>query len=526
MASRVRLALAALLGAAIGAGVALAIVTVRDESETEPKPTQTGPVVPIIESELARRFRPVLLFDSGERWRPLRIDLFLSEEHGAGRPRHHQLCEIGTKKACEPITSTSDFVAHVVRSPSLGVASYLDIVGNAANGLDYRSPRLHQCEKRTLNECDDGDASAIYYNITAYSGRIYIDYWWFLRYNDFERYPRFQRCRGAKIRFCFDHEGDWEGITVITFASSPDDVEYVAYASHEGIFRYSAAKVETRWGRPVVYVARGSHASYPKPCARHCKQLFKIGPFHRPEGQFDGRRPWTRNTDEACFSGEPCLIPFPRAELDPHKSWNAWSGLWGELCSERSVACLVEKGPRSPSWQRRYQAPWCFGAGRKETCDAPTPGASVRATPGLATKADCRAWLGLLVAMLACDEEALADSLAQDRPKVPEPLKLTINSAQPLTAEVPGVVQAILEPPLPLDPGDEAVVSGPRKAIILLVARARVGRVVIEFEFDGVDLGVSGKATVSVRSRGQLPVVELRSGDGSVVEPTSTKRIS
>jgi hypothetical protein len=56
------------------------------------------------------------------------------------------------------------------------------------------------------------------------------------------------------------HEGDWE-LVQVGVGEGGRPVE-VIYAQHRGGERCAWSEVERRDGHPVVYVARGSHASY------------------------------------------------------------------------------------------------------------------------------------------------------------------------------------------------------------------------------------------------------------------------
>ena len=60
------------------------------------------------------------------------------------------------------------------------------------------------------------------------------------------------------------HDGDWEHITVRVDKSS-DRISHIYYGAHgwrDGVWR-AAGEFETDDGRPVVYIAKGSHACYP-----------------------------------------------------------------------------------------------------------------------------------------------------------------------------------------------------------------------------------------------------------------------
>lgn len=70
--------------------------------------------------------------------------------------------------------------------------------GGIATGRLYRSPDAIRRRKQDLNDCDSGPTSKIYHHVVRRGGRIYIDYWWYLRFNN----------APGKT---YDHQSDWEG---------------------------------------------------------------------------------------------------------------------------------------------------------------------------------------------------------------------------------------------------------------------------------------------------------------------------
>src|SRR5207237_9261559 len=113
--------------------------------------------------------------------------------------------------------------------------------------------------------------------------------------NSYRSIPNFS-CRTTFARengICDEHEGDWEGVTAVTSPGDDTQLDYVVYAAHKGTFRYAASELHLESGttRPYVYVARGSHASYPKPCSKSCSQPIALaaqGLVTLPESSFDG----------------------------------------------------------------------------------------------------------------------------------------------------------------------------------------------------------------------------------------------
>jgi hypothetical protein len=285
------------------------------------------------ERALALRFRPVLHFHPGERWRPLNVDLFLVERFPDGSG--HEVCLPAPHgRPCRPVPSSGVLRVHK--------SAFLDIHGERRGGRDALSPYLSSCGAPVfLRDCDDGRRSAFYYNLTVARGRIYIDYWWFVRFNE----------------YLPDHEGDWEGVTVALVPDANPTVDYVAFSAHGAAYRYPPGVATFSGGTHVrVYVARGSHASYPRPCPRNCRQTGGL-----PEREFTGGAAWGRNSERAC--GNRCVLPLPERNSDPSvfgtanaDDWNAWPGLWGKRRLGNA------KGPRSPAFQRQYQSPWLYVA--------------------------------------------------------------------------------------------------------------------------------------------------------------------
>ena len=513
--------------AAVLAGVVVALVAYarRPSPAPEPRPLTPYSEVPArLAAELASAFRPVLRFDSAERWRPMNVEHMLAESHEDGR--RHEVCARveGARDRCEPVAAVADLLG-LSRSASLGQNTYLDLVGRERNGRDYGAPASARCPRPgSSRDCDAGEPTAAYYHVAAANGRFYVDYWWFFRYSDYSRVGFATTCSRRLLTICTDHEGDWEGMTVVVRADRSDQFEYAGYAAHEGFFRYGGAEVEKVDGRPVVYIANGSHAAYPKPCRRRCRQPIKRVGIRLPDERADGRADWGRNRPEACGLGpQACLQPLPAVGFDPRGSWNAWAGLWGADCSSR-CGTKGPQSPESPGRQDRFDAPWCFSAGTHETCDAPTPGTGPAATPGLGTEADCRGWLGPLVSALACDKAVLAAALGPKQASPPTPLRITINDAEVSGATTPGVVQAVGDP---LKAGDRVVVEGTAAAGTELFFRAGTAERVVEAQFDRLGLERGGKLTLAVGLREGVPALELKAADGRTLDAkeTTTRRL-
>ncbi len=177
---------------------------------------------------LARTYAPILRLSSGERYRPLRIEDYLARSSlMSGSPPKGSLLQSRPTLFSLPTTPG---------------ASYLDV-----RGADpASSPSGYATLERQIESADP--QPTVYWHVARAPGhgRLAIEYWLLYLYNDF--YDR--------------HEADWEGITVFLQDNAPLGV---SFTTHQGR-RWSAWAGQPRTGtHPLVAVARGSHANYPRP---------------------------------------------------------------------------------------------------------------------------------------------------------------------------------------------------------------------------------------------------------------------
>jgi hypothetical protein len=139
------------------------------------------------------------------------------------------------------------------------------------------------------------------------------------------------------------HAGDWEMVQYRLDGSE------AVYAQHSGAERCPASAVEMRGGRPVVYLANGSHASYFRPGVRD--------------------RMWPDPNDEAHGDGTAVT---PRVE--PLGEWVRWPDRWGgaragwvpgKMDSPRGPAFQPQGRWSDPEGWARRARPCTFGR-----CDA------------------------------------------------------------------------------------------------------------------------------------------------------------
>jgi hypothetical protein len=346
---------------------------------------------------LAMQHRPILLFDKRETApRPLSITALFNEERV-------QLChdEGLAKTACDEPSPDPKLLKSGGTHLRLDLPEAEELHQRA---LEETTPET-SAEKRIEETSADAEAtlpegllpngtvargedervasqSAIYVHPVSVSREgkelLYLDYWWYLPYNPVEVGGGALCGAGLVIAgvTCHTHESDWEGITVIVdrTGKKPQPVA-VQYAQHSSVVRYSWSLLREKWDgnrdvkdriksvgeaslRPLVFVAVGSHASYPLPCNRNrCRQVPDPG---LPEEPHLGNLPWSGNDTNACGRSS-CLQTLPTHEGGRQPAlWNGYDGSWGELHCFLTYYCDSGAPPKSPGSQRRYEHPTWF----------------------------------------------------------------------------------------------------------------------------------------------------------------------
>lgn len=177
-------------------------------------------------------------------------------------------------------------------------------------------------------------------------GGLVLQYWSYYPYNDG---PLF-----------FDHESDWEHVSVLLDADEAP-VE-VAYARHEenapGVRR--GWHVAAREGeRPVVLVARGTHAAYgaaaEAPFWERVPDCPRVAGGGLGPGACD-QLVWRPDVGAIVNVGERTA---PRTEREADAFFVRWAGLWGE-----PATVLGSAVPPGPPFQRGFCAEAASGACR------------------------------------------------------------------------------------------------------------------------------------------------------------------
>jgi hypothetical protein len=232
-----------------------------------------------------------------------------------------------------------------------------------------------------------GAGSRLYFNVVSVQigvrRLVYLDYWWYLADNPTGAVKGAVCGAGMVILgvTCFDHESDWEGVTVVLErkGDNPDPIA-VQYAQHESVVRYAWSALRAYWDgeealddvfsrlpdyteRPVVWIARGTHAAYARGCTTQCRQVAA----KLEERPHDGALPWVGN-DTAVCQRVSCLLPLPTAAGGRlAASWNAFAGPWGRRRCWATYYCDSAEPPPAPGQQDRYLDPARYDGTAKVT---------------------------------------------------------------------------------------------------------------------------------------------------------------
>jgi hypothetical protein len=175
--------------------------------------------------------------------------------------------------------------------------------------------------------------SVVYAHVVADAdepGFVALQYWFFWYHNPAKN----------------DHEGDWEFIQLLFEADSVEQAltvepSAVGYAQHTGGERsgWNDAKLEKEGERPIVYPAKGSHASY-------YGQALYLGRSGREGFGCD-------NTDDATRRLDPAVVLLPDevSDGDDPLAWLAFQGRWGQRESG------FFNGPTGPFAKERWDEP-------------------------------------------------------------------------------------------------------------------------------------------------------------------------
>ncbi|MEA2431094.1 MAG: hypothetical protein QOI19_1567 [Thermoleophilaceae bacterium] len=261
-------------------------------------------------AELLERHKPFLKYDSHE---PYFAD---SAAEWTDNPGNVLMRSDGTVLATAENGLDLGFLG-TTYSPN-AAAARTDVIGNTAHDYAKQARELHKRPDY---------ANRVYGHVVDdANGDRWLQYWFFYFYNDYNLIGPFIH---AGL-----HEGDWEMIQIRLRADTPD---LAVYCQHAESTSRDWRQVDTLPGgvRPIVYVARGSHASY-----------------FEPGTQWTGH--WFDHADGKRRSPE---LKLERVEEgDPEWRWIHWPGYWGDT-KKTGDNPLDSDSPRGPAAHKQWQDP-------------------------------------------------------------------------------------------------------------------------------------------------------------------------
>lgn len=267
--------------------------------------------------DLLKRFQPVMRYDSNEQFFADSAAQFIINPGNELRRKQTDSGDGAVLASAQPSNGQAQLTLAF-----LGPKTYHDespvLDGDiiSVRGQDYRK------QYREMRVAHPELNNIMYGHAIESNGRIWLQYWFWYFYNDY--------------RLSFNlglHEGDWEMVQLRMDAGGTQP-DLAVYAQHKYAAQRPWEQVEksaTQPDRPIVYVARGSHASY-----------FDRG-FHQTEAWYDladGKR-------EA-----PRLALEILGDTDP--SWACWTGHWGDTIPRDA---LESDSPTGPGAKKQWLGP-------------------------------------------------------------------------------------------------------------------------------------------------------------------------
>jgi hypothetical protein len=167
--------------------------------------------------------------------------------------------------------------------------------------------------------------------------RLWLQYWLWYVYNDYNL------ALNAGL-----HEGDWE---MIQLGMNGEQPEVAVYAQHDQAERRDWSQVRTTEdGRPLVFSARGSHASYFEPGLYETEAWYDV---------CDGAR--SAATTELVILRD-----------DDLPGWATWQGRWGD--TQAPIKRVFSSSPPGPIMQTEkwfHPSRWADGAAERRAPDRP-----------------------------------------------------------------------------------------------------------------------------------------------------------
>ncbi|HEX8067500.1 MAG TPA: hypothetical protein VF520_13360 [Thermoleophilaceae bacterium] len=437
---------------------------------------------------LASVFYPRVYFDTSEQWRPLQVAEFFREG--------------GHSVDGFPISDWTGLRTFPSSS------STLDVRGEGSEG-NYTSPYSWCTDGTGLRDCDTGGLTSGYYHASTLSpaSYTYLDYWYFYRYNYFGSAP---------IANDFNHEADWEGVSIAPSRAAVNAFDFASFSQHGTWYSYLREALSCDDGgqgscgpnarRVHTHPANGTHANYGTTCSEWVYYACVQSDGITPERGYDGAREWGGNVATRF----PANIgwSFPSTA-----NWVDWPGMWGV---ERNVASPGAAGTGNGN---HYNAPWnpkCGPSG----CVREAAGDRTRLKPSRTTSVGtsarwCANWFGGDVQAMACTPRRLGKAIDSGALRGSGSLRLSSPDRRVHGGDAPGIAQ--LTGPA-LAPGQRIEVAGRTEQGTVVFARAARGQrlTIGRFRLPAGRIRATIEAVAAPDGTAQL---RLRLASGRLVEP-------
>jgi hypothetical protein len=176
----------------------------------------------------------------------------------------------------------------------------------------------------------------MYGRVAEATDRVWLQYWFFYFYNDYHL--------AGDLGL---HEGDWE---MVQFRLDGDKPDLAVYAQHRQAQAEAWEDIKRQGDTPLVYVARGSHASYFKPGYHETEAWYDIA---------DGRGRTVRPQLHVVSPNPP--------------GWLQWRGIWGG--TRARIRDLEQPSPDAPCRHKQWEHPASLLKDARDVITKPPPGA-------------------------------------------------------------------------------------------------------------------------------------------------------
>jgi len=260
-----------------------------------------SPAPPPTDAQLLARYEPVFVLHPDERFQPEAVDGYLADSDLVSGHYDQRLCRSADGPAA------------------------LDCYANA--------------------DAAHAEAPSIYGAVLRRGNRIALEYWLFYAFDLYSP-------ADPPSEIWQDHEADWEAVTVLLDATGKPLL--VGTSRHCGGARRDWARVSKRGGRPLVYVALGSHANYfapgPAPLARRCWPPVALAVLEAYGAVLADHVGIGKTISRAAV--------LPITATTP--AWMSFAGAWGEtqyVHFPNNDPFAYGLGPRGPAFHELWRRP-------------------------------------------------------------------------------------------------------------------------------------------------------------------------